>query len=102
MNNTKKITIAWKVILRLFLYALAVLISIPLSSWSYLSLFFPFISTIIALIFVIKTFLAGKKEFREQNESLGIAYYITACIIVCIQTGIILWYLNELSNIHWQ
>ena len=102
MNDIKRKSIVWRVVLRLFLYILIVLISIPLSSWSYLLLFFPFISTIIALIFVIKTLLDGKKEFREQNQNLGIAYYITAGIIVCIQTGIILWYLNALSNIHWQ
>ena len=104
MNNTEKTPVGGRIALRLFLYVLAILISIPLSTWSYLMLFFPLISTIIALIFVIKIFIDGRREYRKQNKRVGNAYFITAGIIVLLQTGVVLWYWlaldSALSNWH--
>ena len=98
MNDTEKAAIGRRVMLRLSLYILAVLISFPLSTWSYLMYFFPFITTVIALIFVIKIFIDGRREYRRKNQKLGVAYYITAGIIVLLQIGVIIWYWIMISN----
>ena len=98
MSETKKNGIIGPVALRLGLYALAVFISFPLSTWSYLLYFFPLITTVIALIFVIKIFMDGRRGYCGENQKLGIAYYITAGIIVLLQTGVILGYWMMISN----
>jgi len=84
--------------LRLSLYIVAVLISLPLSAWSYLMYFFPLITTVVALVFVVKIFIDGRRENRKGNQRLGTAYYITAGIIVILQTGVILGYWMMISS----
>ena len=104
MNRTEEKPIASRVVSRLALYVFAVLISFPLSMWSYLLFFFPLITTVAALIFVVKTIIDGRKEYRKQNQKLGNAYFITAGVIVLLQTGVVLgyWYAldSALSNWH--
>ena len=98
MNDTEKIPIGGRVMLRLSLYFVAVLISLSLSAWSYLMYFFPLITTVVALVFVVKIFIDGRRENRKGNQKLGTAYYITAGIIVILQTGVILGYWMMISS----
>ena len=98
MKQTKKTEIIGSVALRLGFYVLAVFISIPISLLSIFLRLFPLITTIIAIIFVIKTIIDGRKECRRQNKRLGIAYFITAGAIALFQIGLVYMYIGTLIN----